>query len=118
MKKVPVRFFRQSAALPYRRQGDRIQVLLVTSIKRGRWIRPKGGIEAKLSAYDSAAKEAYEEAGIQGHIGKNPIGVISRKKWGGICTITIFLMEVTHEFDEWPEAGKRRRRSVSTRAAK
>ena len=109
MKKIPPAFFRQSAALPYRWRGNHLEILLITSMKRGRWIIPKGVVEKNLTASQSAAKEAFEEGGIQGHMGTDPIGVFTVKKWGGTCTVMVFPMEVTRVFETWPELGKRRR---------
>src|SRR5690606_4821481 len=65
----------QYAALPWRvgRHGG-IEILLVTSRQRGRWIVPKGWQATGLSPSRSAAREAFEEAGVIGPIGPDPIG--------------------------------------------
>ena len=54
--------------LPYRRAGDEILVLLITSRKAARWVLPKGIVEPGMSAPASAAKEAWVEAGIAGEV--------------------------------------------------
>lgn len=64
----------QVAALCHREVNGERQVLLITSRKAKRWIIPKGWPMAGLSARKSALREAYEEAGIRGKVGKNPIG--------------------------------------------
>ena len=59
--------FKQSAVVPYRLVKNEIEVLLITT-RKGRWIIPKGIIEPELSAAESAAKEALEEAGVKGEV--------------------------------------------------
>ena len=50
--------------IPYRIKGKKkVEVLLITSVKRKRWIIPKGYVEFNLSPFESAKKEAFEEAG-------------------------------------------------------
>jgi len=48
-----------------------IEFLLVRT-RGGRWIFPKGGVEAGLTQAQSAALEAYEEAGVHGRIEEMP----------------------------------------------
>src|SRR5258708_38760856 len=60
----------QYAALPYRRRGNvRTEVMLVTSLRRGRWIIPKGWPMKRRAPHASAALEALEEAGVVGQVG-------------------------------------------------
>jgi NUDIX domain len=55
----------QYAALPYRLSGrSRTEVMLVTSRGTQRWIIPKGWPQRGRAPHDSAAREAFEEAGI------------------------------------------------------
>lgn len=44
------------------------RVVLVSSQSSGRWILPKGGWETDENADEAAAREAFEEAGVLGHI--------------------------------------------------
>ena len=71
---APIAHFLQSGVIPYRRTGPDVQVLLVTSNKRRRWIIPKGYVALGMSSAVSAAKEAWEEGGISGVVSKTPIG--------------------------------------------
>jgi 8-oxo-dGTP pyrophosphatase MutT (NUDIX family) len=48
-----------------------VEFLLVQT-RGGRWIFPKGGVEAGLTHAQSAALEAFEEAGVHGKIEKIP----------------------------------------------
>ena len=109
MKKYPEWIYRQSAALPYRRRNDDLEILLITSRKGKRWLFPKGIVEPGLTPSASAAKEAKEEAGVEGEIWAHSLGEYSYRKWGGICTVDVFPMQVTIEQEEWPEATFRQR---------
>ncbi len=94
-----------------------MQVLLITSTGGKRWIIPKGIVEPGLSASISAAKEAEEEAGLEGTLYPTPMGTYQRKKWGGTCTVEVFLMDVEQVSDEWPESFRRRQWRTIEKAA-
>ena len=64
----------QVAALPWRRTEQGIEVLLVTSRGTKRWITPKGWPEADEALHQAAAREAAEEAGVEGAISEREIG--------------------------------------------
>jgi 8-oxo-dGTP pyrophosphatase MutT (NUDIX family) len=57
----------QVAAVCYRASAHGIEFLLVRT-RGGRWIFPKGGVEPGLTQAQSAALEAFEEAGVHGRI--------------------------------------------------
>lgn len=113
MAKVPEHFYEQSAAVPYRVGNGRAEVLLVTSISKGRWIVPKGVVEPHLTPAESAAQEAYEEAGVRGVVEGSALGHYRYEKWGGVCRVEVFALRVTEVLDPWPEKGVRRREWVS-----
>ena len=100
----------QSGVIPYRRQGGRLRVLLITSRRSGDWIVPKGQLEPDMTEYDSAAKEAEEEAGVTGRVGTEPVGSFEYEKWGGLCVVSVYDMEVRQELSDWPEKGDRDRK--------
>lgn len=105
---------RQVAALCWRICAVRgPEVLLITSLNSKRWIVPKGWQESGLTPAESAAREAFEEAGITGTIGVEPVGsfhYLKEKKDGsGIpCRVDVFALAVTAQLDDWPEKGARR----------
>jgi 8-oxo-dGTP pyrophosphatase MutT (NUDIX family) len=105
--------YNQSAVIPFRLKNGEYQILLITSSSGRRWIIPKGIIEPNLSPADSAAQEAYEEAGIKGEIYPQIICNFEYKKWGGTCTVEVYLMEVKQEYQIWPECSLRKRRWCS-----
>jgi 8-oxo-dGTP pyrophosphatase MutT (NUDIX family) len=95
--------FIQSGVIPCRcRQGE-VEILLITSRKRKRWVIPKGIVETPLNPADSAAKEAWEEAGILGQIIQPPLGTYQYDKWGGTCQVEVFLFQVESVLESWPE---------------
>ena len=115
--RYPEWIYRQTAALPYRRGADGLQVLLVTSRSGRRWGLPKGVVDPGLTAPEMAAKEAWEEAGIEGRMGTKRLGRYRYKKWGGTCAVEVFPMAVSKEHDDWPEAGRRQREWCSVAEA-
>ena len=116
MQSKPDYYYRQSAVIPFRRGRSGFEVLLITNRKRCRWIVPKGVVEPDLSPADSAAKEAYEEAGIKGRVLPDPLGFYEYEKWGGTCRVEVYAMEVEQELETWPE-GFRDREWVSAAQA-
>ena len=65
----------QFAALPWRRDaGGEVEVLLITSRETRRWVIPKGWPIKGMKSAKSAAREAFEEAGVLGKVAKTPIG--------------------------------------------
>jgi 8-oxo-dGTP pyrophosphatase MutT (NUDIX family) len=105
---------RQIAALPVRLGGDgALQVLLITSRGRRRWVIPKGWPWPGCAEPDAAAGEAWEEAGITGTLGSGPIGAYTyskRRVHKPISVqVSVFLLIVSHEHPQWPEQRQRRR---------
>lgn len=109
--------YNQSGVVPFRRGKDGVQILLITSRRRKRWVIPKGIIESDLSPQESAQKEAFEEAGISGKIINKTLGKYTYKKWGGTCTVQVFLLEVEEILEDWPEAFFRTREWISVEEA-
>ncbi len=110
-------YFEQSAVIPYRLKNEQLQVLLITNRKGKRWIIPKGLIETYLTPQESAAKEAYEEAGIRGKVLPDLWGIYYYEKWGGVCRVQVFLLEVETLYIDWLEASFRQRQWFQLEAA-
>jgi 8-oxo-dGTP pyrophosphatase MutT (NUDIX family) len=108
----------QVSAIPYRRTEEGIELCLITSIKKGRWGFPKGIIDPGETYIQSALKEAYEEAGLHGHILEEPVGWYEYAKWGTTLTVTVVLMEVSQCDDHWMESEMRQRQWASPEAAR
>lgn len=105
--------YRQSSVLPFRIGKNGFEILMITSIKRGRWIIPKGIIEPDMTPAASAAKEAYEEAGVEGDVTEISIGKYHYEKWGGLCRCDVYPLRVTIIHEVWQERHERKREWVS-----
>lgn len=109
--------FNQSGVVPYRKKDNDLEVLLITSLKKKRWIIPKGYIEFNLTPFESAKKEAYEEAGIIGSNETIELGALKIEKTIGVCWMKIFSMEVTEMLEDYPEKNQRKREWFSVKEA-
>ncbi len=103
----------QSGVIPYRIMDGKIEVMLITSSGSKRWVIPKGLIEPNMTPEDSAAKEAWEEAGVLGLVFPNLMGTYEYYKSGCTWQVDVFLLQVETVLDNWPEAYKRKRQWVS-----
>lgn len=101
----------QYAALPYR-LGDSLEILLITSRETGRWVLPKGWPMKSKRPHAAAAREAMEEAGVKGKIGKSAVGQYNygkRLSNGAVlaCTVQVYPLAVERHLNRWPEQGER-----------
>jgi 8-oxo-dGTP pyrophosphatase MutT (NUDIX family) len=109
MSAKPPAPYPQSGVIPYRWHDQQLEILLITSRRRHRWVIPKGIIEPHLTSSTSACQEAYEEAGIRGEIFPQAIGTYTYTKWGYTWTVTVYLLAVHTILDIWPEMRSRER---------
>ena len=87
-----------------------MELIIITSIKKQKWIFPNGYIEFNLSAFESAKKEAYEEAGVIGENETVELGAFQLKKKNETALVKVFSMEVTKELKDYPEKNLRKRK--------
>jgi 8-oxo-dGTP pyrophosphatase MutT (NUDIX family) len=109
-----MRFYTQHAALPYIRIGDQIEICLLTSKGRGRWVIPKGWPKRGLSARALAAREAFEEAGLVGEVETTALGTYTYRKRLHffatlLCKVDVYPFRVDSQMLDWPECDLRRR---------
>jgi 8-oxo-dGTP pyrophosphatase MutT (NUDIX family) len=113
--------FKQFAALPYRMRDDDLEILLITTRKKRRWSVPKGWPVKDSTPQQTAAVEAYEEAGVRGAVGVKQIGQFRKrrlkKKQPVLCDVQIFPLEVKRQQGNWPEKQERSRIWVAPREA-
>lgn len=109
---------RQSGAIPYVLREGRVVFLLVTSRRTGRWIFPKGSIVSGMTAWDSAAKEALEEAGVTGVIESEPLGSYRISDKGQLVDIDLYPLRVENQLESWDEMDQRSRHWVLLAEAK
>lgn len=111
----------QVAALCWRKRKDTVEVLLVTSRETRRWVIPKGWPMEGLADYNAARREAFEEAGVEGRMRREPIGVFFYEKRGKKevlpVTVTVYALEVAKKLKSWPEVKQRERSWFSTHEA-
>ncbi|WP_020040585.1 NUDIX hydrolase [Salipiger mucosus] len=113
----------QVAALCFRRDGERLEILLITSLETRRWILPKGWPKTGFDAGGVALEEAWEEAGVKPRGGKPRL--IGRYRYdkrlrGGIplpTDVDVFAIETEKLYDTYPEVGRRERRWMSPQDA-
>ena len=103
----------QYAALPWRR-APALEVMLITSRETRRWVIPKGWPIPGSTAAQSAAQEAFEEAGLTGRVSDAPLGVYRYDKGlkaGELrCRVEVHAMEVEAQAKTWPEQSQRETR--------
>src|SRR5271167_2305330 len=75
----------QVAALCYRIRKRGLEFLLVQT-RGGRWIFPKGGVEPGFTHAQSAALEAFEEAGVHGRMEALPFARYFRQRLDATAT--------------------------------
>ncbi|MEM9635332.1 MAG: NUDIX domain-containing protein [Pseudomonadota bacterium] len=95
LRERPAYYYTQSAVIPYRRVGGETEILIVGSSSGRHWVVPKGIVEPGLDPAASAEVEAREEAGIKGKVGEKPLGTFAYEKWGAVCQVSVYAMEVT-----------------------
>ncbi len=101
--------FKQSGVIPI--LDDRL--VLITSRKSEQWIIPKGYVEKGLSPADSAAKEAYEEAGLIGVVHHQEAGNYRYRKFGKLFSVKVYPLFIETMLDEWDEMHLRSRKLVT-----
>lgn len=107
---------RQCGALCWRMHRDRIQILLVTSRDTGRWVIPKGWPIKGLTLAETAAREAWEEAGVTGTFDVEAAGsfvylkALNQRKDMLPCEVQVHALRVTKVAAKFPERKERRRK--------
>ncbi len=99
----------QVAALPMRIERGRPQIMLITTRGRGAWMIPKGWPMRRREAHESAAAEAYEEAGVIGRVSEEALGAFGYAKRAGRYRVSVYRLDVECVLDVWPERRARRR---------
>ena len=110
---------RMSAVIPYRHDSEgKLEILLVTSRRRQHWVLPKGKVKDGLLPNASAAREAYEEAGLIGTVSPETVGSYrqprSRENHAPeAAEVLVYPMLVLSENATWPEMDQRKRQWMS-----
>ncbi|SMD04639.1 NUDIX domain-containing protein [Fulvimarina manganoxydans] len=103
----------QSGCIPYALVDGRAVFLLITSRRSGRWVFPKGSHMDGKTPWESAAQEAYEEAGVEGVVDPDPLGSYRTVKQGlrrtQLLEVTLYPLKVDAQHETWQEMGQRHR---------
>jgi 8-oxo-dGTP pyrophosphatase MutT (NUDIX family) len=105
----------QYGAICWRKADGNIDVLLITSRETGRWVIPKGWPVKGLRGHGSAEREAWEEAGVEGKVGKTCLGLFSYQKvlpqdQCVPCVVAIYGLHVEKLSRRYPEQRQRQRK--------
>jgi 8-oxo-dGTP pyrophosphatase MutT (NUDIX family) len=105
----------QYGALCWRMHRGKVEVLLITSRDTGRWVIPKGWPIDGLAPAQTAAREAWEEAGVEGNIADLGLGIFDYEKCLGqnefvSCSVEVFGLRVAELKGKFPERKERRRK--------
>ena len=108
---------RQSGVIPYALVEQTPVFLLVTSRQRGHWIFPKGKIGEGMTPFQSAAREAFQEAGVEGVIAETPVGAYRAWKTRGVrrfvIEVDMYPLKVEQQHEAWRETSQRYRHWVT-----
>jgi 8-oxo-dGTP pyrophosphatase MutT (NUDIX family) len=113
---------KQVAALPFVETEQGQLVLLVTTRGRGQWTIPKGWPKPGLADSELAAREAFEEAGVEGEIAPEPVGAFGYTKrlhlfsWTK-CSVDVYALKVRWQVLDWPERQARQLKWVGAEEA-
>lgn len=105
----------QYGALCWRMHRGKVEVLLITSRDTGRWVIPKGWPIAGRSPSQAAAREAFEEAGVEGRVSSAGLGLFNYRKvlspkQSIACKVEVFSLRVAKLVTKFPERHERRRK--------
>ncbi len=107
------RVISQFGALPFARDASgALRVMLVTTRGSRQWAIPKGWPMRNRTPADTAAREAYEEAGLVGAVvDHEPFGryryAKRRSARHEIFEVWVFLFAVERQLAKWPEKAQR-----------
>ena len=112
----------QFGALCFRGSGKKTEVLLITSRDTGRWVIPKGWPKGLEQPMANVTREAWEEAGVTGKLGKELQGFYSYSKvmddgMSMPCVVAVYPIRVEKMAETFPERGQRRRKWFSPKKA-
>lgn len=112
----------QFGAICYRVRSGKTQILLITSRRTGRWIVPKGWPIPQVTPADTAATEAFEEAGVEGDVQNVCLGLYAYDKTvAGTarvpCVVALYPIRVRTLRRKFPERDQRKRKWLSRKRA-
>lgn len=100
----------QFGAIPYRIVEGHVVFLIITSRRSANWVFPKGSAMEGLTPWETAAEEAFEEAGVRGEIEHEPVGSYLNPRNDdptSLVRIDLYPLHVTEQLDDWREKAQR-----------
>jgi ADP-ribose pyrophosphatase YjhB (NUDIX family) len=98
--------------IPFQQTPKGVELVMVSTRDRRRWIFPKGQPEAGKLPEQVATAEALEEAGLRGQICGHPV-VLPYQREQGATNLLLFPFQVTHIASNWQESTQRERKVIS-----
>ncbi|WP_344298887.1 NUDIX hydrolase [Sinomonas flava] len=84
---------RAAGAIPWRRAGDRLEVLLIHRPRYDDWSWPKGKLDSGETLHECASREIREEIGLDAPLGV-PLGVTHYRVAAGLKSVHYWAMHV------------------------
>ena len=105
---VPESQLEQVAVLPVLiERGKPVRIVLITTRDSGRWTIPKGNSIKGLQPHEAAAREAMEEGGLIGKVGKEALGVYDfwKRRTGHweLAKVRVFPLRVEAQLQDFKE---------------
>jgi len=100
----------QAATIPFRHSKGTVKVCLIRRRGTEAWSLPKGSVDPGDTLEKTAVKESWEEAGILGRLCGESIGTYRYEKAATVLNVSVYLMEVIAQEDDWDEAEFRERK--------
>ncbi len=100
----------QYGAIPFRIIDGQVVFLMITSRRSANWVFPKGSVSKGRTPHETAAEETFEEAGVVGEMGPDPIGAYvhaRNNEQQSPVRVALFGLNVTEQLDTWPEESQR-----------
>ena len=106
----------QAGVIPFRRKKGTIEVCLIRNKGGRKWKIPKGFVDSGETVRTGGPQGGAGRGRAEGAAGRRAVGSYEYEKWGSELTVSVYLMEVSDQEDEWEEsrfasvAGRRSRR--------
>jgi 8-oxo-dGTP pyrophosphatase MutT (NUDIX family) len=116
LKPRPEEKARVAAAICYRLQDSGVEFLLVETKRGKRWTFPKGHVEPGERPWEAAAREAREEAGVEGDVSSTPLTEYrypDTRGGDGDSLVTAYLLNVVSEHEPARKERHRKRKWVA-----
>ncbi|MDZ7723811.1 MAG: NUDIX domain-containing protein [candidate division KSB1 bacterium] len=120
-KKKKLQYETRIGVIPFMMVRNDLMVMLVTakSTADTTWIVPKGKIEPDMTKAESAELEAFEEAGVHGHLYEEVLDSFTFSRRGRPVRVSLFplrILQIVNPSD-WVENKLRRRTLVTVHQA-